>query len=150
MQAAADKASQVSFDGQSLADLRECDRIAAERAATERSSPTPSTPTSRAATPQDLPPGDRDMTSCMNMMRGIACTVGLQAVARRKLLEGQLSKLAELRLEVITKLDSRQVKESLIELRKYRRPPRAAAQVRHGRTCMCGTRVCPRDAEHIA
>ena len=61
----------------------------------------------------------------------LKCARGLclQARTRRNVLEEQIAKLRELRQAVIAKLGSRQVKDSLMELRKYRRPPRAAAQV---------------------
>lgn len=44
-------------------------------------------------------------------------------------MQEQLERLAELRAQILEKMQSRQVKDSLLELRKYRRPPRAAAQV---------------------
>lgn len=51
-------------------------------------------------------------------------------------LQEQLERLAELRAQILEKMQSRQVKDSLLELRKYRRPPRAAAQVLTS-TCHC-------------
>jgi hypothetical protein len=45
-------------------------------------------------------------------------------------MQEQLDHLAALRAAVLEKMQSRQVRDSLLELRKYRRPPRAAAQVR--------------------
>lgn len=65
----------------------------------------------------------------LRMLRGAARLVGLNAAARRHALQAQLTRLEELRKEVVRKMNSKAVKDSLRELRKYRRPPRAAAQV---------------------
>jgi hypothetical protein len=67
----------------------------------------------------------------LRMLRAAGRMLGLNALAQRRMLESQLDKLFGLRGEVLMKLQSRQVKDSLLELRKYRRPPRAAAQARH-------------------
>lgn len=67
--------------------------------------------------------------SHLRLLRGAARLVGLNAMARRHALEAQLTRLNELRLDVVRKMNSKAVKDSLRELRKYRRPPRAAAQV---------------------
>jgi hypothetical protein len=45
------------------------------------------------------------------------------------LVQEQLDGLAVVREQMLEKMQSKQVKDSLLELRKYRRPPRAAAQV---------------------
>ena len=74
--------------------------------------------------------GGHSLGARMRMMNAIGRVIGLHVVARRRLLQQQLDKLRELRTEVIRKLDTKQAKDGLMELRKYRRPPRAAAQVR--------------------
>ena len=65
----------------------------------------------------------------MKKLKAASKFIVLNGAARAKLLREQLAKLAELQAELLAKLQSKKVKDSLLELRKYRRPPRAAAQV---------------------
>lgn len=67
--------------------------------------------------------------SRMALLNATARIVGLGRLTRKTLLEEQLSKLDELRKQLLAKFRTKQVRDSLLELRKYRRPPRAAAQV---------------------
>lgn len=110
------KAVQAHLDGAvALADLLAAAEGAAD--APERQPSVPQEPMSRTA-------------SHLRLLRGAARLVGLNAMARRHALEAQLTRLEELRQGVVRKMNSKAVKDSLRELRKYRRPPRAAAQVR--------------------
>lgn len=123
----ADKAVQVNFDGQTVADLR---------AASPPPSP-PGAPPATAATasytplsPLTPPPLGKSLAARMAMMNAIVRMVGIHVLVRRRLLEQQLEQLSRLRADVIAKFETKAVKDSLLELRKYRRPPRVAAQVR--------------------
>lgn len=113
------KAVQVCMDGAvPLAELlAESASAAADAVAALAAAPSlPEEPVSRTA-------------SHLRMLRGAARLVGLNAAARRHALQAQLTRLEELRKDVVRKMNSKAVKDSLRELRKYRRPPRAAAQV---------------------
>eukprot|EP00892_Ulva_mutabilis_P009077 jgi/Ulvmu1/6541/UM003_0175.1 len=80
--------------------------------------------------------------SHLRLLRGAARLVGLNATARRHALQAQLTRLEELRQDVVHKMNSKAVKDSLRELRKYRRPPRAAAQVVTATMVVCGEPSC--------
>lgn len=109
------KAVQACLDGSvPLAQLRDGAEAAPESLEPARS--LPPEPVSRTA-------------SHLRLLRGAARLVGLNAAARRHALQAQLTRLLELRQDVVRKMNSKSVKDSLRELRKYRRPPRAAAQV---------------------
>lgn len=123
----------MCFDGSTLADLLELEQLAAARAAAayER----PFAPDGEKSDSElrgsngGGPGGANKLAQHMALFRGVGRMLGVKAVANKEALRSQLEQLAVLRAEVIAKLGTHKARESLLELRKYRRPPRVAAQV---------------------
>jgi hypothetical protein len=133
LQVVSDKEVQACFDGTTLADLLELERIAADRVAASKLDSSQDCDGKDSEDGHDSGGGGVEgankLAQRMALFRGVGRMVGVRALADKAELMVQLEKLAALRAELIAKLGTRKARESLLELRKYRRPPRAAAQV---------------------